>query len=165
MAVERPLRVRAAPYSDADAGAATASALRLPERLVDADLDRHRLARPAIAGAAQGSRAQIIEADGAPHMGVGGAEAIRRVEADPAELGHEGLGPSVAGVLLDHAVAAMEIAPHIARRDAEAARRCDEDMREILAHAALERERLRRTGRHLGGVRVVGHLLVQPLEH
>src|SRR5882672_4855831 len=102
MAVEQPLRLQAAPYSDADTRAAigrswryfpvamppcpghdqgrsrTAAALlilRLPERLVDPDLHRHRLARPAIAGAAQGGGAQVIEADRDPHMGVGGTEA------------------------------------------------------------------------------------------
>ena len=46
----------------------------------------------------------------------------------------------MAGLLLGDAVGAVEIAADIARRNAEAARRRDEDMGEVLADAALERE-------------------------
>ena len=74
-------------------------------------------AAAAVAGAADRRRAEIVEPDRDPHMGIGGADAVGGIEGDPAELGHEGLGPGVAGLLLDHAVVAMEIAADVARRD------------------------------------------------
>src|ERR1700687_3973989 len=116
------------------------SILRLPRRLVDMHLDRQRLARAAVARAAQGAGPEVVEPDGDPHMGIGGTEPVRRIERHPAELGHEGLGPGWARMLLAHPVVAAKIAADIARRDAQAARGGDEDVAEILADPALERE-------------------------
>src|SRR5262245_2309936 len=141
------------------------SVLRLPRRLVDADLDRERLAGAAIARAAQGRRAEIVEAHRHPNVGVGGADAVRRIESHPAEGRHERLGPGVAGLLLVHAVLAVEIAAHVARRDGEAAGGGDEDVGEVLADAALEREGRGGRGGDLGGGGVVHHLVVQAREH
>jgi hypothetical protein len=49
-------------------------------------------------------------------MSVGGADAIRDVEGDPAETGNKGLRPGVAGILVDDPVVPAEIAADIARR-------------------------------------------------
>src|SRR6516162_5658283 len=55
----------------------------------------------------------------------------------PAELGHEGFGPGVAGLLFAHLVIAAEIAADIARRNTEAARGGDEDVGEVPTRGAL----------------------------
>src|ERR1700722_13911443 len=121
--------------------------LRLPLTLSSAgliDLDRHRerFHAAAIAGAAHWCGAEIIEADGDAGMRVGGADRIGRIEPDPAEIRHECLRPGVAGLLIDHAVGAQEMPGDEAGRDAARARAGDKDMRIILAHPALARERL-----------------------
>ena len=72
--------------------------------------------------------------------------AIGRIEADPAEIGHEGFRPGVAGLLMHGAVGAQEVAGDVARRNAAAARAGDEDVGVVLADAALEREGFRRRG-------------------
>src|SRR5262249_26446536 len=113
------------------------SVLDLLRRLRDADLDRERLAGAAVTRPAQGRRAQLIEPDGDPHMGVGGTKSIGRIECDPAERGHESFRPRVAGLLLARLVVAAEIADDLARRNAEAARGGDEDMGEVPPRAAL----------------------------
>src|SRR5215831_5681811 len=82
-------------------------------------------------GPPQGRCAQFIEPDGDPHVGVGGAKSIGRIESDPAELGHEGFHPGVAGLLFARLVIAVEIAADIARRNTEAARGGDEDVGEV----------------------------------
>src|SRR5258708_6521046 len=81
------------------------------------DLDRHgqRLHPAAIAGAAHRCGAEIVEADGDAGMRVGGADAVRGIEPDPAEIGHEGFRPGVAGLLVDHAVGAQEMPGHETR--------------------------------------------------
>src|SRR5262249_13415583 len=118
------------------------SILGLLRRLLDADLDRKRLADAAVTRPAQGRRAEVIEPDGDPHMGVGCAKSVGRIESNPAELGHEGFRPGVAGLLLAHAIVAAEIAADIARGNTEAARGSDEDVGEVPTRAALERESL-----------------------
>ena len=138
--------------------------LRLAARLVDPDLHGQRLAAAAVARAAHRRGAEIIEADRDPHIGVGRADAVGRIEADPAEVATIGFGPGVAGVLLDHAVGAVEVAADIARRNAELRAAADEDMGQVLADAALERESFGRRGRGLGRIGVEGDLVVQPLE-
>ena len=52
-------------------------------------------------------------------MGVGDAYAIGRIEADPAQILDIGLRPGVAGLLRSDTVGAMEMASHVAGRDAE----------------------------------------------
>src|SRR6516162_2752945 len=52
------------------------SVLDLLRRLLDADLDRERLAGATVTRPARGRRAQFIEPDGDPHMGVGGAKSV-----------------------------------------------------------------------------------------
>ena len=54
-----------------------------------------RLFAGAVAGAAHRRGAERIEPDGDAHIGFGRADAIDRIEADPAETGHMGLGPGV----------------------------------------------------------------------
>ncbi|KTT92403.1 hypothetical protein NS44R_14560, partial [Mammaliicoccus sciuri] len=104
--------------------------------------------------------AEIVETDGDTGMGVGGADAVGGVEADPAEVGHEGLGPGVAGLLVHHAVGAQEVAGHEPRRNAAGTRAGDQDVRVVLTDAALQRERLRRRRGAVGRVLVEGHVLV-----
>src|SRR5690348_9385330 len=91
--------------------------LRLPGSpgLIDLHRHRQRLAAAAVAGAADGGGAEIVEADGDAGVSLGGADAIRRIEADPAEVGHEGFRPGVSGLLVDHAVGAQEMSGDEAR--------------------------------------------------
>ena len=95
------------------------SILRLLACLVDADGDRQRFAAAAVARAAHRRGAEIVEPDRDPHMGVGGANAVGRIEADPAEVRDIGLRPGVAGLLRGDAVGAVEMAADVARRNAE----------------------------------------------
>ena len=97
-------------------------------------------------------------------MGVGGGDAIGRVEADPAQVLDKGLRPGVAGLLRRYAVDAVEVAPHIARRDAEASRRRHENMGEVLADAAPQRERFRGGSGGVGGIGVEGDFAIEPFE-
>src|SRR5690349_15475370 len=109
--------------------------LRLPARLVYVDGHLERFAVAAIADAADRRRTEVVEANRHAHVGLRGANPIGRVEADPSQILDIGLGPGVTGVLCGHAVSAVEMPADIARRNAELARRCDENMSEILAHA------------------------------
>src|SRR3954470_11605431 len=97
------------------------SALNLPGGLIDADLDRQGFFHPAVASAADGRCTEIVEADRDPDVGVGRADAVGRIERDPAEGRHEGLGPSVPGILLSDAVISAKVATHITGRDPGAA--------------------------------------------
>ena len=78
--------------------------------LGDADLDRKFLVAAAQSLAGDRRRVAIIEAAGEPDIGVVGADAVRRIETDPADIGQEGLGPGVASLLPFGAVAAIEMA-------------------------------------------------------
>src|SRR5262245_9139035 len=141
------------------------SVLSLLRRLLDAHPDRERLAGAAVTRPTQGRCAQVIEPDSDPHMGVGGAKSVGRIESDPAELRDEGFRPGVAGLLLVHAVVAAEIAADIARGNTEAARGRDEDVGEVPTCAALERKGLGGRGCRARGSGIVGHILMQPREH
>ena len=77
--------------------------------LLDLDRDRQRFRAAAVASAADGRGAEVIEADGDTGMGVGSADAVGGVEADPAEVGHIGFRPGVAGLLVDSAIRAQEM--------------------------------------------------------
>ena len=135
--------------------------LRLLARLVDLHGDLERLAAAAKAGAAHRRGAEIIEPDRHPHMGLGRADAVGGIEADPAEVLDMGLRPGVAGLLRGDAVGAVEMAADIARRNAELARGGDEDVGEVLADAAPQREGFRRGGRDVGRVGVEGDLAIE----
>src|SRR5216684_3641022 len=118
-------------------------ALRLPlppAGLIDLDRDRQRFHAAAVAGAAHRRGAEIIEADGDAGMRVGGADGVRRIEPDPAEIRHERLRPGMAGLLIDHAVGAQEMPGDETRWYAAGARAGDEDMRVILTDPALQAE-------------------------
>src|SRR5260221_12645771 len=120
------------------------SLLRRPGRLGDLKPDRHVFATASIMGAAHRSGAEIIEPDGNPHVLAGGAHAVRRIEADPAEVGDVNFGPGVAHLvarllsrlLCKSAVTLAEIAGDIARRHPERARDRDEDVGKVLGYAA-----------------------------
>src|SRR5262249_8299329 len=139
-------------------------ALRLLRGLLDADLDREQFPAAAIARAAQRRGAEIVKPDRDAHMRVRGANAVGRVKSDPAELRHESIAQRMAGILLRDAVMLAQITAHVARRNADAARRRYEDVGKVLADAALERKRLGRGGRSMGGIGVEGDGVVQPLE-
>src|ERR1700687_3436432 len=124
--------------------------LALPPGLIDLDRDRQRFHAAAIAGAAHRRGAEIIEADGDAGVRVGGADAVCRIEPDPAEIGYERLHPGVAGLLIDHPVGAQEMSGNEARGNAGAARACDKDMRIVLTHPALQCEGFHRRGPAVG---------------
>src|SRR5579863_5874599 len=138
--------------------------LTVPAGLIDLDRNRQRFVAAAISRAAHWRGAEIIETDGDAGVGVGGADRIRRVEPDPAEIGHVSFGPGVAGLLMRGAVRAHEMAGDEARRDAARARAGDEDMRVILTDATLEREGLDRRGSAVGRIDVERHVIVD-LQH
>src|ERR1035437_8211453 len=121
-------------------------------------------AAAAKARAAHRRRAEVIQADRDPHMGFGGADPVGRVEADPSEVLDIGFDPGVAGVLLGDAIDAVEMPAHIARRDAELARRRDENVGEVLADAAAQREGFRRRGRGMGRIGVEFHLAIERIQ-
>src|SRR4051812_27808817 len=127
-------------YSECAGARAMRSILHLVHRLIDQHFYRQRFAAAAVAHAAHWGGTQIIEPNRDAHMGVGRGDSVGGIEGDPAEIGHEGFRPGVTGILLDHAVVAVEIAADIARRDAEAARDRDENVAQVLADTALERE-------------------------
>src|SRR5215831_14027284 len=81
---------------DSNFAIAQPSLLRLPGRLGDLKPDRHVFATAAIVGAAHRSGAEVIEPDCDAHVLAGGAHAVRRIEADPAEVGDVNFGPRVA---------------------------------------------------------------------
>src|SRR5689334_5113037 len=112
--------------------------------LFDLDRDRQCFRAAAIAGATHRRRAEIIEPDGDTGVGIGSADAVGGVEADPAEVRHVGFRPGVAGLLVSGAVGAQEVPGDEARRYAAGAGAGDEDVRIVLADAALERKSFRR---------------------
>ena len=97
-------------------------------------------------------------------MGLADADAVRRIEADPAEIGHLGLGPGMAGILVGDAVGAVEIAGDIAGRDPAAAAGGDEDVRQVLADAAAQREGFRRRRGRVGRLGIENDLAVKRCE-
>src|SRR3954452_904923 len=119
------------------------SALHLPRRLIDQYLHGHAFGPAAAARTTHRGSTQIIEADRHTHMRVGRADAVRRVERNPADARNVGLGPGMAGVLLHDAIGTMEVPADIAGRNIQMTRRRDEDVGEVLAHTALECEGLR----------------------
>ncbi len=92
-------------------------------------------------------------------MGVGGADAVGGIEADPAEIGHVSLRPGMAGLLMHRLVRTQKVPGDEARRNAAGAGAGDEDVRVVLADPALERERLRRGRATVGGVLVERHVI------
>src|SRR5258707_14516636 len=118
--------------------------LTRPPGLFDLDRDRQRFRAAAVTGAAHRRGAEVVEPDRDTGMGVGGAEAVGGIEADPAEVRHVGFRPGMAGLLVHRAVGAQEVPGDEARRNAAGARAGDEDVRIVLADAALERKSFRR---------------------
>src|SRR5450759_2882467 len=68
--------------------------------------------------------------------------------------------PVAAGSWRGYAVGTVEMTADIARGDAELARRRDEDVGEVLADAAAQREGFRRGGRDLGRTCIEGDLAI-----
>src|SRR5512133_3667483 len=92
-------------FSDAAERAATArSVLALALALARGLVDMHRPGEPfaaaAVARAADRGGTEIVEADGDPHMGIGRADAVRRIEGHPAEVGDERFRPGMSRLLL-----------------------------------------------------------------
>jgi hypothetical protein len=99
----------------AAARANTGSILRLVRRLGDADLHRQRFAATPIMRTTQRGCAEIIESRRDPHMRIGAANAVRRVESNPAKLRHARLCPGITSLLLGNAVIAKNNRRYIAR--------------------------------------------------
>ncbi len=95
------------------------SGLGLPSGLIDGDGNRQSLAAAAEARPTDGRCAQAVEPHRDAQMGVGGADFVGGIEADPAEFGHMSLGPGVTRLLGHNAVGAKEMPGHVAGRDAE----------------------------------------------
>src|SRR5450631_1871442 len=98
-----------------------------PACLIDFYRHRQRLHAAAVAGAAHWCGAEIVEADGDTGMRVRRADAVGRIEPDPAEIRDVRLCPGMAGLLVDHAVGAQEMSGDEARGHAAASRAGDED--------------------------------------
>ena len=120
--------------------------LRLLARLIDAHSDRQRLPAATEARAAHRGGPEVVQTNRDPDMGIGSANAIRRVEADPTQVLDIGFSPGVPGLLGGHAVGAVKVASDIPRRDAEGARSRDKDVSDVLADSASKRKSLRSGG-------------------
>src|SRR5260370_27003277 len=118
------------------------SVLHLAGGLVDVQGDGERFRTAAVPAAANRRGAEIIEPDRHPHVGIGRANAVRRIEPRPAELGNEGLRPGVPRLLQHQPVGAPDIAAGRARRTAQRSRAPDEDAGLALPAAPPERESL-----------------------
>ncbi|MGD0026378.1 MAG: hypothetical protein ABSC37_17455 [Xanthobacteraceae bacterium] len=116
---------------------AIATSPQAPRLLIDGDRDRKALGAGTVARAAYWGGAERIEPNGDAHVGIGRADAVCGIEADPAQIGDEGFGPGVARLLLDGAVGEAKIAGDITSGDRKGVRRADEDMSEVLAYARL----------------------------
>src|SRR5262245_61311016 len=125
--------------------------------LVDAHSHRERFPAAAKARAAHRGGPKIVQPGRDPHMGVGGADAIGRIEANPAKVLDVGLRPGVSGLLWGDAVGAMKVATDIARRNFERSSRRDKNMGEVLADTAADRESLRRRGGSVRGIGIEGN--------
>src|SRR5215475_14822950 len=136
------------------------SFLRLAESLADLEPYRHFFATAAVIGAAHRCGAQMIEPDGNAHMPVGHANAVGRIEADPAEIRDVALGPGMTGIVHEHIVAPVEIAAHIAGRHAESVGNGNEDLSEVRAHAPRSLESFGCRGGGGSGPSVEGNVLV-----
>src|SRR2546423_9463545 len=82
---------------NADEGSSTSRgrlALHLPRGLIDPHLDRHAFSATAAARAADRGCAKVVEPDRDPHMRVGRADAVGRIECDPADGRLICFGPS-----------------------------------------------------------------------
>src|SRR5208283_2741917 len=105
------------------------SRLRLEPRLLDPDRRLDRVLAGPVRGAHEG-RVLAVEADRHAHIALVGADAVGRVESDPAEFWRKSLGPGMraglAAVLVGCPVAGDET-----RRKVEKARAGDEDMGEV----------------------------------
>src|SRR5437868_13747265 len=80
--------------------------LSRPSGLLDLDADRQRFRPAAIASAAHGGCAEIVETDGDAGMRVRGADVVGRPVPDPAIVQYECFRLGVAGRLIEDAVAA-----------------------------------------------------------
>jgi hypothetical protein len=100
-------------------------------------------------------RVKVIAADREPAVSSAGFLSVGHVEADPARLiGDPHVGPGVARDF--PGLAAVEVATHVARRDAGRAAAGDEHVRLVLAHADTEFEGLGRAVRDVGDPRLIG---------
>src|SRR3954468_1316931 len=138
--------------------------LELRPALLDPQLDLEALRAAALARAADRRRSEIIEPDGDAHMRLGGRNPVRRIEPDPAEIRYLRFSPSVPGILLDDAIGTEEVARHVAGRNAEITAGGDEDMSQVLADAAPQREGLPGGRRDMGRLGVEGRLAVHAVE-
>ena len=67
----------------------------------DVQFHRHLLSRASVVGASHRRRSQVIRRGSDPNVAIGGANSVRRIEADPAQIGDPRFGPGVSGVLIN----------------------------------------------------------------
>src|SRR4029453_14353363 len=108
------------------------SGLRLLTCLIHSYRDRQSLPTAAKPRPPPGGGPKIVQADRNPDMGLEGANAVRRVEADPSQILYIGFSPGMPRLLGRDAVGAVKVPPDVARRHAENARCCDKDMGDVL---------------------------------
>src|SRR5262249_10787129 len=142
-------------------GNASPSILNLLTRLGNTYRHRQRFTGATVARATHRGSPEVVKTHRHPHMGVGGGDAIGRIEADPAEVLDMGLRPGVASLLRGEAADGVEVAAHVARRDAKGARRRHENMGDVLTNAAPEPEGFRGGGGGVGRIGVEGDFAVE----
>ena len=121
-------------------GNAPRSILNLLPRLVHMYRDRQSLAGSTETRAAHRRGTEIVEANRNPYMGVGDANSVGRIKANPAKILNIGLCPGMAGILRRDTVGAMEMASDVTRREAERSRRGNKNMCDVLTDASPERK-------------------------
>src|SRR6202790_5642758 len=124
----------------------------------DLDPDRLGFVRAAVAGAACRGGTKMVEPDRQPHMRIGRTDVVHGVEADPAEVAHERLGPGVAGRLF-RVLGTIEVAGDVAGGDIDMTGGGAEDMGEVLADAVPAGEGLDRAGTGIGRVHIEAEVL------
>src|SRR5512132_1282261 len=122
------------------------SGLGLLTCLIYSHGDRQSFSAAAKPRATHRSSPKIIKADRNPDMGLGDANAICRVEADPSQILHIGLSPGMPSLLGGHTVGTVKVAPDVPRRHTESARCRDKDMGKVLTDSAPKCESLDGSG-------------------
>src|SRR5260221_13327390 len=119
------------------------------------DFHLHGFFAAAGAHAADRRRGQVIAPDREAAVPFAREHAVRDVHAHPAFASDPHVRPGVARSRL--VVAGVDVAAHVARGSAERPGAGDETVRVILAHAAADREGVRRGAGYFGEAALVRH--------
>src|SRR5262249_22596044 len=137
------------------------SILNLLTRLGHTYRDGQGFAAATVTRAAHRRSPEVVEAYRHPNMGVGGGDAICRVEADPAQVLDMGFRPGVTGLLRGNAIHEVEVASHVPCGNAEGRRRRDKNVGDVLTDAAPEFEGFRGGGGGVGRIGVEGDFAIE----